>query len=64
VALSLGLENIRDVIAFPKTTSASDLMCQAPSPVTAAQLRDVHIELDADARAARSEGALAAGDSR
>ena len=48
VALTLGLDNIRDVIAFPKTTRASDLFCGAPAPVAAAQLADVHIALSVE----------------
>ena len=45
VALTAGLDNIRDVIAFPKTASATDLMCQAPAPVSPEQLAEVHIAL-------------------
>ncbi|MEZ4554292.1 MAG: aspartate--tRNA ligase [Dehalococcoidia bacterium] len=52
VALFAGERDIREVIAFPKTKSASDPMTGAPAPVSARQLRDVHIALDV--RAARS----------
>ena len=41
-----GTENIRDVIAFPKTTSASCLMTEAPSIVDKRQLEELHIKLD------------------
>ncbi|MFV0443798.1 MAG: aspartate--tRNA ligase [Planctomycetaceae bacterium] len=46
VMLFAGCDNIRDVIAFPKTQKASDLMTDAPSDVSATQLRDLHIKLD------------------
>ena len=52
VALTLGMDNIRDVIAFPKTASAADLMCDAPSTVEDYQLNDVHIALSPRAKAA------------
>ncbi|TAL90600.1 MAG: aspartate--tRNA ligase [Rhodanobacter sp.] len=42
-ALMAGTESIRDVIAFPKTTSAQDLMTDAPSPIAAAQLKELHV---------------------
>lgn len=48
VMLLAGSDNIRDVIAFPKTASASDLMMNAPSEVDPAQLKELHIELDAE----------------
>ena len=38
-----GEENIRDVVAFPKTQSAMDLTFNAPSPVTEEQLDELHI---------------------
>ncbi|MEX2373184.1 MAG: hypothetical protein WD800_05225, partial [Dehalococcoidia bacterium] len=51
-ALFAGERDIREVIAFPKTKSASDLMTGAPSGISAEQLAEVHIELDEDAREA------------
>ncbi len=39
-------DNIRDVIAFPKTASASCLMSEAPNIVTNEQLKELHIKLD------------------
>jgi len=44
-ALMAGTESIRDVIAFPKTTSAQDLMTDAPSAIMAAQLKELHVQV-------------------
>lgn len=44
-ALMAGTDSIRDVIAFPKTTSAQCLMTGAPSPVEEAQLAEVHVRV-------------------
>ena len=40
-------DNIRDVIAFPKTQKASDLMMQCPAPVAPKQLKELKIEAEA-----------------
>ncbi|NKB87886.1 MAG: aspartate--tRNA ligase [Acidobacteria bacterium] len=45
VMMLAGLDSLRDVIAFPKTTSASDLMTNAPGGVSAAQLQELGIEV-------------------
>lgn len=46
VMLLSGSSSIRDVIAFPKTTSAACLMTEAPSEVAAAQLKDLYLKID------------------
>ena len=45
VAMLAGETSIREVIAFPKTVSAVDLMAGAPSVVDAKQLRELHIKI-------------------
>ncbi|MGZ5595260.1 MAG: aspartate--tRNA ligase [Usitatibacter sp.] len=45
VAMMAGVDQIRDVIAFPKTQRGQDLMVDAPSPVVEKQLRELHIKL-------------------
>jgi aspartyl-tRNA synthetase len=47
VAMMAGVDQIRDVIAFPKTQRGQDLLVQAPSPVTEKQLRELHIRVRA-----------------
>jgi aspartyl-tRNA synthetase len=46
VMLFCGNENIREVIAFPKTQKAADLLSGAPSPVDDKQLRELRIRVD------------------
>ena len=46
VMLLAGASSIRDVIAFPKTSSGSDPMAGAPDVVSARQLNDVHVRVD------------------
>ena len=45
VAMMAGVEQIRDVIAFPKTQRGQDLLIDTPSTVTERQLRDLHIKV-------------------
>ena len=46
VMLLLGNDNIRDVIAFPKTQKAADMLTGAPSTVDDRQLRDLHLKIN------------------
>jgi aspartyl-tRNA synthetase len=45
VMMLTGTDNIRDVIAFPKTQSMQDLLMDAPSPVDRQQLEELHLEV-------------------
>ncbi len=49
----VGTDNIRDVIAFPKTQSGADLMTDAPGPVDPAQLVETHVKSTAPEQPAR-----------
>jgi aspartyl-tRNA synthetase len=44
VAILAGESSIREVIAFPKTANAMDLMAGAPSPVDPRQLKELHLK--------------------
>jgi aspartyl-tRNA synthetase len=46
VAIFAGEDNIREVIAFPKTQSGADLMTGAPKSITERQLRDLRVRID------------------
>jgi len=46
VAMLAGESSIREVIPFPKTTQAVDLMCEAPSTVDPVQLRELKLRLE------------------
>jgi aspartyl-tRNA synthetase len=48
VMILAGEESIREVMAFPKTGAAADLMFDAPSPVSEEQLKELHLKLDLD----------------
>ena len=54
VMLICGTDNIRDVIAFPKTQSAACLLTQAPGEVDGTQLRDLNIRIRRDPASATS----------
>ena len=56
VMLLSGASSIRDVMAFPKTQSASCLLTQAPSAVSEIQLRELHIKLRKPIAATKEEG--------
>ena len=45
VMILAGAPSLREVIAFPKTAAATDLMMEAPTPVTASQLKELNIAI-------------------
>jgi len=44
IMILAGTENIKDVVPFPKTTSATDLMAHCPSKPLAAQIDELHFD--------------------
>jgi aspartyl-tRNA synthetase len=54
VAVLAGEENIREVIAFPKTQSGSDPLTDAPLPIDVGQLRDLGLQLRVPAKPSAS----------
>jgi aspartyl-tRNA synthetase len=59
VALTLGLDSIRDVVAFPKTLTATDVLCDAPAGVSAEQLADVYVRNTTTVTAVETEHGVA-----
>jgi aspartyl-tRNA synthetase len=47
-ALYAEVDNIREVMAFPKTQSGTDLMMDAPSPIAPEQLEELHLRVVED----------------
>jgi aspartyl-tRNA synthetase len=45
VAILAREESIREVIAFPKTASATDLLLNSPSPISPRQLEELHLKI-------------------
>ena len=54
IAILCGTPSIRDVIAFPKTAKGTCLMTESPTPVSARQLRELHIEVKAPKKEAEA----------
>ncbi|UVI28078.1 aspartate--tRNA ligase [Paenibacillus spongiae] len=63
VMLLAGRTNLRETIAFPKTASATDLLCDAPSEVDLSQLQQLHIRT-LQKPAKQAEAAAAAGNAQ
>ena len=60
VMLLAGERSLRDVIAFPKTARALDLMSGSPSPFSSQQLRELHLRIEEDYGVDRAGGEPAA----
>ncbi|QAY65193.1 aspartate--tRNA ligase [Paenibacillus protaetiae] len=64
VMLLTGRTNLRETIAFPKTANATDPMTDAPSPVEASQLEQLHIRTVLKPAPAKQPAAAAAGEKK